>query len=206
MIVMLMLVMLMLVMLMLVMLMLVMLILPRSLYIYILLYIYMNIYNIDVPLCTNVSKTYSYEILNKFNSQYSGPIEWIPFWFYTQYDPNADNAHFVIHGDFHSTYPNEPHLSINVILSDGFETGMLHVSQDPNGFGYLQELGYSNAGKLNKQTKRKYNKHNYRKNKHKSTKHRKHKHKLTKHKLTKHKLTKNKLTKHKKTVHKYRTR
>jgi hypothetical protein len=90
----------------------------------------MNTYNIDVPLCTNVSKTYSYEILNKFNSEYSGPIEWIPFWFYTQYDPNADNAHFVIHGDFHSTYPNEPHLSMNIILPDGSETGMLHVSQE----------------------------------------------------------------------------
>ena len=150
----------------------------------------MNTYNIDVPLCTNVSKTYSYEILSKLNSEYSGPIEWIPFWFYTQYDPNADNAHFVIHGDFHSTYPNEPHLSINVINPNGQETGMLHVSLDTDGFGYLQQLGYSSAGKPRKQTKRKNRKYNYRKHKkttrnHKKTKrkHFKHKHrKLTKRK------------------------
>ena len=153
----------------------------------------MNTYNIDVPLCTNVSKTYSYEILNKFNSEYSGPIEWIPFWFYTQYDPNADNAHFVIHGDFHSTYPNEPHLSMNIILPDGSETGMLHVSQDPNGFGYLQELGYSSAGKPRKQTKRKHRKHKHSKNKKTKRKHFKHKHSKHKHSKHKHrKLTKRK--------------
>ena len=101
--------------------------------------------SIIVPLCMNVEKKYNI-IKTKFkNSIYNGDTNWIAYWFYTQYDPNADNITIKINGDFHQTYPNPQHLSIEIInpgndLSNKYKTPLMHISKDDNNYGYVQEL------------------------------------------------------------------
>ena len=104
---------------------------------------------ITVPLCMNIEKTYNINIIKYKNTEYKDNTDWIPYWFYTSYDPEIDNVTFEIRGDFHETYPNPAHLSVRIIYPDKSDTGWLHISKDDLGYGYIQNMGMGN-----KKTKR----------------------------------------------------
>ena len=95
---------------------------------------------INIPQCYLITKNYDVKITKFKGTEYKGNTQWIAEWYYTQYQPFADNVIFHIRGDFHETYPNPPHLSIKIEYPDGNETGWLHVSLDSYGKGYLQNL------------------------------------------------------------------
>lgn len=95
---------------------------------------------INIPQCYLIAKNYDVKITKFKGTEYKGDTQWIAEWYYTQYQPFADNVIFHIRGDFHETYPNPPHLSIKIEYPDGNETGWLHVSLDTYGKGYLQNL------------------------------------------------------------------
>ena len=105
---------------------------------------------ITVPLCMNIEKTYDINIIKYKNSEYKDDTDWIPYWFYTNYDPEIDNVIFEIRGDFHETYPNPPHLSVRIIYPDKSDTGWLHISKDDLGYGYIQKMGMGNKNKKTK--------------------------------------------------------
>ena len=103
--------------------------------------------SITIPQCYMVTKNYDVKITKFKGSIYEGDTEWIPEWFYSHYDPYADNVIFHIRGDFHVTYPNPPHLSIKVEYPDGSITEWLHISVDEYGKGYIQNLGIAGEKK-----------------------------------------------------------
>ena len=121
--------------------------------------------SITIPQCYMVTKNYDVKITKFKGSIYEGDTNWIAEWFYTQYEPFADNIIFHIRGDFHETYPNPPHLSIKIEYPNKIVSTWLHMSVDEYGKGYIQNLPI--AGKKNKSIK----KHNQ----HKITKRRKNK-------------------------------
>ena len=122
---------------------------------------------IDIPIwiIKNIKKTYHVNRIkmNKFNSIYNGDTEWIAHWFYTQFDPEADNVTFEILGGFHQTYPHPEHLSIRIIYPDGQITPIMHVQYNKEtGQGSTQILfsqGYVNAQGFKKRKTKKYKKY-----------------------------------------------
>lgn len=96
--------------------------------------------SITISQCYAVSKNYDVKIAKFKGSIYEGDTEWIPEWFYTHYQPFADNVIFHIRGDFHVTYPNPPHLSVKIEYPDGTLSEWLHLSIDEYGKGYIQDL------------------------------------------------------------------
>jgi hypothetical protein len=131
-----------------------------------------------ISIQTTIKKNYNIKItpVKQYNSTYSGPVEWIPYWFYTQYDTESDNVTFEILGDFHETFPNPPHLSIKAIYENGNILPIIHLSYDSyTKQGYIQPVN-AYGRKKKKLSKKKLSKK-----------------KLSKKKLSKKKLSKKKL-------------
>ena len=84
-------------------------------------------------------------------------------WYYNNVNIYAKNLIINIYGDYHTTFPNPPHLSIEFV--DGRNnTGRLHMSWDGNQF-YQQSLSFgrkkkkkSKSKKIKKKLKSKSNK------------------------------------------------
>lgn len=108
--------------------------------------------SIEVPQCYMITKNYDINITKFKGTIYEGDTNWIAEWFYTQYEPFADNVLFHIRGDFHETYPNPPHLSIKIEYDNKMETPWLHLSMDEYGKGYIQNLAI--AGKKRQSIKK----------------------------------------------------
>ena len=109
--------------------------------------------SINIPQCYLITKNYDIIITNFKGTIYQEDPQWIAEWFYTHYQPYANNVIFHIRGDFHTTYPNPPHLSIKIEYPNGDVSGWLHISMDEYGKGYLQD--FKNAGyKKSKRSKR----------------------------------------------------
>jgi hypothetical protein len=109
---------------------------------------------IYIPQCFYVPKNYDVELID-LNGTYQHNTQWIADWYYTQYEPdhNVDNVKFHIKGDFHSTFPNPPHLTIKISKPDGSSSEWLHISRDKNG-GYLQQLYGGQKEKLGSKRKK----------------------------------------------------
>ena len=103
-----------------------------------------------------VEKTYE---VNRFafrGSKYQGDPEGLAQWFYATVDAQADNLTITIHGDFHETFPNPEHLTVEYKW-DGGDLGRLHMSVGQDGHFYDQRA--AGAGKRRrKKPKRKRNK------------------------------------------------
>lgn len=120
-----------------------------------------NIHTISIPIMipSSVDKTYTVQRRSVKNSSYSGDISGIAFWFYTQ-NVDVDNINIIIEGDFHSTYPNPPHLTVEINY-DGITTGKLHMSLDASGYWYQQSRQQPNYGgrkKIKAKTRKSKNK------------------------------------------------
>ena len=110
--------------------------------------------SITISQCYAVSKNYDVKITKFKGSIYEGDTEWIPEWFYTHYQPFADNVIFHIRGDFHVTYPNPPHLSVKIEYPDGTLSEWLHLSIDEYGKGYIQDLTIAGQKKSSIKTRK----------------------------------------------------
>mgnify|MGYP000038065521 CR=1 FL=1 len=98
----------------------------------------MSSYTISIPVIQNVNKTYTVEKKKVNNNIYPGDISGIAFWFYSN-NIEADNINIIIYGNFHSTFPNPPHLSVEITYG-GYNTGKLHMSVDANGYWFAQPM------------------------------------------------------------------
>lgn len=96
--------------------------------------------NVDKCIWISVPKSYTVHRHKTHGTRYMKSADWIAEAFYREYDENANNIAIHIYGDFHRTYPNEPHLRVE-ITHNRMHTGMLHFSINPqNGFGYIQYM------------------------------------------------------------------
>lgn len=87
-------------------------------------------------------------------TKYTGPTEGLAQWYYINVDPNADNITINIYGDFHQTYPNPMHLSVEY-ESSGSTSPKYHMSIDQYGNFYDQQLGLAFKKRLKKKPKKK---------------------------------------------------
>ena len=105
-----------------------------------------NIHTISIPIMipSSVDKTYTVQRISVKNSSYLGDISGIAFWFYSQ-NTHLDNINIIIYGDMHTTYPNPPHLTVEINYP-GFTSGKLHMSLDASGNWYRQPRQQPNYG------------------------------------------------------------
>ena len=129
--------------------------------------------SITIPQCYAVTKNYDIKITKFKGSIYGGDTEWIAEWFYTQYQPFADNVIFHIRGDFHVTYPNPPHLSVKIEYPDGALSEWLHISVDEYGKGYIQDMAIAGQKKSSIKTQKSRKQRKQRKTEKKSRQRRK---------------------------------
>ena len=97
-----------------------------------------------------VNKNYKVNRISTFGKTYNGDCEGLAQWYYANINQYSDNLIINIYGDFHQTFPNPYHLTVDYD-NDGETTGKLHMSIDHN--GYFSKLNIS-AGK-NKRKKKK---------------------------------------------------
>ena len=115
-----------------------------------------NIYNISVPTITYVNKTYNVVREKIINKIYLGDVSGIALWFYQTQNIHVDNIKIIIYGDFHNTFPNPQHLTVEITYP-GYRSGRLHMSIDEYGNWYqqpLQHLTYMGGKKLKHKSKK----------------------------------------------------
>ena len=103
-----------------------------------------------------------YIITRKSHSKYGGIYEGNAFglvgWYYhnlmveVSTERPTQTLIIEIDGDFHTTYPNDPHLSV-VFIYDGQRSRVYHMSINPRGNFYAQILP-GRAGKKHKRTQK----------------------------------------------------
>ena len=109
-------------------------------------------YDIIIPITFPFKKTYNV-IRKKFNGEsYRGDVSGIANWFYNAIDNRPDNITITIDGNFHTTFPNPPHLTTEITY-DGNSSGRLHMSLDQNGYWYQQILPSGGKRKSNARTR-----------------------------------------------------
>ena len=102
-----------------------------------------------------VERKYIVNRLEKFGKIYNDTCEGLAQWYYANINQNADNLIINVHGDFHQTYPNPYHLTVEY-ENEGESTGKLHMSIDHNGYFYKQHIrGASKKKKSKKKNKSK---------------------------------------------------
>ena len=109
-----------------------------------------SVYNISIPVMTSVNKRYTIDRRKVRNTSYLGDISGIALWFYQTQNIDIDNINIIVYGDFHTTYPNPPHLTVEITYP-GFTTGRLHMSQDANGYWFpqlIQQPNYRGGKKI----------------------------------------------------------
>ena len=101
-------------------------------------------------------KTFKVNRINFRGSKYMGNINdcsLLATWYYNNKNIYAKDLIMNIYGDYHTTFPNPPHLSIEFV--DGTNnTGRLHMSWDGNQF-YQQSLSFGAKKKKSKLKKSK---------------------------------------------------
>ena len=99
-------------------------------------------------------KTFKVDRKNVRGTKYRGNINdcsLLASWYYNNVNIYAKNLIINIYGDYHTTFPNPPHLSIEFV--DGRNnTGRLHMSWDGNQF-YQQSLSFGRKKKKSKSKK-----------------------------------------------------
>ena len=99
-------------------------------------------------------KTFKVNKVKVRGTKYMGNINdcsLLASWYYNNINIYAKNLIINIYGDYHTTFPNPPHLSIEFV--DGRNnTGRLHMSWDGNQF-YQQSLSFGRKKKKSKTKK-----------------------------------------------------
>jgi len=113
-------------------------------------------------------KTFTVNRINVRNEKYMGNINdcsLLALWYYNNKNIYSKNLIINIHGDYHETFPNPPHLTVE-FLDDKNTTGKLHMSW--NGENFYQQILY---GFKKKHSKKKHSKKKHSKKKHSKKKH-----------------------------------
>ncbi len=107
--------------------------------------------NIYVP----TTKYFKVDRLTIRGSKYTGDCINLAQWYYMNINVFCDDLIIYIHGDFHTTYPNPEHITVE-FEDGGTRSQRYHMSTDPNGFFYNQNLmGAKKKKKLKETEKRK---------------------------------------------------
>ena len=91
------------------------------------------IYNVPVV------KEYNINRLPFRGTKYMGDCSGLAIWYYLNIDVNSTDLVIHITGNFHRTYPNDPHLTVEY-ESGGNKTSKYHMSARPDGFFYRQDM------------------------------------------------------------------
>ena len=105
---------------------------------------YVNVY---VP----TTKHFKVNRINFRGSKYTGDCSGLAYWYYMNVNVHCNDLIIYIHGDFHVTYPNPQHITVE-FESGGIRTQKYHMSVDINGMFYAQNLM---GAKKKKRTKKK---------------------------------------------------
>tara|TARA_B110000305_G_C19249729_1_gene544132 strand:+ start:84 stop:434 length:351 start_codon:yes stop_codon:yes gene_type:complete len=91
-------------------------------------------------------------------SKYTGDCSSLAHWYYMNINVYCDNLIIYIHGDFHTTYPNPEHITVE-FEDGGIRSQRYHMSVDANGMFYNQNLmGAKKKKKTKKKRKKKKSK------------------------------------------------
>ena len=101
-----------------------------------------------------VNRNYIVNRIERFGKIYNDNCEGLAQWYYANINPEALNLIINIYGDFHQTYPNPYHLTVEY-ENEGESTGKLHMSIDHNGYFYKQNIRGSHKKKKTKKRKHK---------------------------------------------------
>jgi len=101
-----------------------------------------------------VERKYIVNKIEKFGGIYNDNCEGLAHWYYANINQNASNLIINIHGNWHQTYPNPYHLTVEYD-NEGESTGKLHMSIDHNGYFHKQNI--RGASKKRKPRKKKNN-------------------------------------------------
>lgn len=110
----------------------------------------------EVPIPgTAVQKTYKASMIRTKGRTYGeekGSIDGLAQWYYRYVNPQTEDLTIEIHGDFHTTYPNQEHLSVEYV-ADGRRSGKMHMSL--NEYGHFFQQPFAGAKKKPKRKRRK---------------------------------------------------
>lgn len=95
--------------------------------------------NHQVTVHIPIIKKYSVTRHKFRNSIYRGDCSGLAIWYYSHMDASSDNIIIHVYGDYHQTYPNEPHLSVSY-ETDNHTSQRYHMSIDSYGYYYIQPL------------------------------------------------------------------
>ena len=95
--------------------------------------------NHQVTVHIPIIKKYSVTRHKFRNSIYRGDCSGLAIWYYSHMDSSSDNIIIHVYGDYHQTYPNEPHLSVSY-ETDNHTSQRYHMSIDQYGYYYIQPL------------------------------------------------------------------
>ena len=108
--------------------------------------------NHQISVYVPVTKNYSVNRISVRGGTYNGDSSGLAQWYYTNIDPTSNNIIIHIHGDFHTTFPNDPHLSV-VYEHEGTQSQRYHMGI--NMYGYFEAQHLTGAIKKKKSKKKK---------------------------------------------------
>lgn len=91
--------------------------------------------NVYVP----TTKYFKVNRINFRGSKYTGDCSGLAYWYYMNINVHCNDLIIYIHGDFHTTYPNPKHITVE-FESGSLRTQKYHMSLDINGMFYAQNL------------------------------------------------------------------
>ena len=91
--------------------------------------------NVYVP----TTKYFKVNRINFRGSKYTGDCSGLAYWYYMNINIYCNDLIIYIHGDFHTTYPNPQHITVE-FEGGGIRSQKYHMSVDANGMFYAQNL------------------------------------------------------------------
>ena len=88
------------------------------------------------------------------NQRYTGrDVDRLALWYYLNVNPNADNLIIFIHGNWHQTYPQPLHITVEYD-NNGQRSRRYHMVKYPDGNFYPQTLPLGQKKKISKKSKK----------------------------------------------------
>ena len=91
--------------------------------------------NVYVP----TTKYFKVNRINFRGSKYTGDCSGLAYWYYMNINVHCNDLIIYIHGDFHTTYPNPEHITVE-FEEGGVRSQRYHMSLDINGMLQAQNL------------------------------------------------------------------
>jgi len=93
----------------------------------------------QVTIMAPTVRTYKANRIVVQDERYTGPIDNLAIWYYMNINADAQNLIIFIHGNWHQTIPNPPHITVEYD-NNGVRSQKFHMSVYPNGHFFQQLL------------------------------------------------------------------